>query len=430
MAETEVSLKDMATWLSWPSVLGEFRAEPLAGVGIGYQSYTAPHYQPAVRAADLSAVFRQAIAELVSPFSSVAISISGGLDSAAVLVHLAEMCKASGTELHLLTAELLGDDSSTNIHHIERILDGLGIDAPVHRIGAHGDADRRGQRYFWSPSGPRLDSSPDVNDALVDKAGSLGAQAVFTGAGSDELIGVVRYMLWPLLAQGKLSMFRSYWGDSISVSRQAAVLEALAPVMQMLPRRWRAVAYYAITPDPPVELAAPDLVTGQYRGHIEDWSRAWMNRRLDLQASAHSSWRAMEAWESLDPVCPPIVSSDPMPFLHPFMSKSFVEAVMQTPLESRYNPELSNSYWRQKSIVLDLIGRQHWAHLPTKKQIFSGWMQDNQADTADSISFLVELGLVDQAQLGATQNTMLLHRVAALESWALVARDRGYDFVA
>ncbi|MFI5708988.1 asparagine synthase-related protein [Kribbella sp. NPDC051620] len=427
MVKSAISRQAVATWLSWPSVLGEFHAEPLAGVGIGPEPFQAPPCQPAAQAPDLAAIFRSSVGDLVSPYSSVALSISGGLDSAAVLAHLHEICADKGIQLHLITAELTGDDGATNIHHIDRLLKGVGVDQPVHRIEAH--PEDNGKQYFWSPRGPRLDSSAAVNDAMVDTAIGLGAQAVFTGAGSDELTGVVRYMLGSFLAQRRVDLFRAYWSDTISVSKQAGLMESFAVLARALPRRWRAIAFYAVTEDPPIDLTAPRIVGVPFRSHVEEWSRAWMNRRLRFQAESHKSWSAMEAWESLDPVCPPIISDDPIPFLHPFMNREFVTAVMQTRLSDRYGIHHPNAYWRQKSIVLDLIGKQHWDYLPREKQIFSNWMREDEVKNRQTAPHLVELGVVDAAALAGTDDTMLLHRVAELEAWTAVAVGRGYDFV-
>jgi hypothetical protein len=427
LVQSAISRQAMATWLSWPSVLGEFHAEPLAGPGTGPERFAAPPCQPATPQPDLPVMFRRTVEDLVSPYSSVALSISGGLDSAAVLVHLHEICASKNIELHLITAELTGDDGETNIHHIERLLKGIGIDQPVHRIEAH--PKDNGKQYFWSPRGPRLDSSAAVNDAMVDTAMGLGAPAVFTGAGSDELTGTVRYMLGSFLARGRLDLFRSYWRDTISISKQAALLETLAALAGVLPRRWRAIAYYAVAEDPPVDLTAPSLVGAPLRPYVEEWSRTWMNQRLRFQASSHKSWAAMEAWESLDPVCPPIISDDPIPFLHPYMNREFVTAVMQTRLDARYGMHHPNMYWRQKSIVLDLIGKEYWDYLPVEKQIFSNWMRADEVKTRQAAPRLVELGVIDAAVLAQTDNTMLLHRVAELEAWTAVATERGFDFV-
>ncbi len=417
----------MATWLSWPSVLGEFHAEPLAGPGTGLEPFEAPPCRPAAPQPDLSAMFRRTVEDLVSPYPSVALSISGGLDSAAVLVHLHEICASKNIELHLITAELTGDDGETNIQHIDRLLKGVGIDQPVHRIDAHPEGNDK--QYFWSPRGPRLDSSAAVNDAMVDTAMGLGAQAVFTGAGSDELTCVVRYMLGSFLAGGRFDLFRCYWRDTISISKQAAILESLAVFAGVLPRRWRAIAYYAVAEDPPVDLTAPSLIGAPLRPYVEQWSHAWMSQRLGFQAESHKTWSAMEAWESLDPVCPPIISDDPIPFLHPYMSREFVTAVMQTRLDARYGIHHPNSYWRQKSIVLDLIGKEYWDYLPVEKQIFSNWMRAHEVKNRQAAPQLVELGVVDAAALAHTGDTMLLHRVAELEAWTAIATDRGYNFV-
>jgi asparagine synthetase B (glutamine-hydrolysing) len=422
-----VSCRALATWLSWPSVLGELPAAPLTPG----TSTVSPPETPACRPVDFSdvgAAFRSVINSLLGSYSSIALSVSGGLDSTAVLNELVKKCRERDIKLHLLTADLVGDNAISSAPFVDRIVREMAADIAVHRIVPQAGDERR-EPYFWSPSGPRFDFSPHLNDAMVDKAMSLGAEAIFTGAGADELIGTVRYMLWSLLLRGQLASFKSYWRDSVSVSRQAVLLESLAPLMRVLPYRWRAIGFYGLAQDPPIELSAPDIVSHRHRDVVEEWSREWLSGRIVFQAQNHRSWAAMEAWESLDPINSPIPCNEPISFLHPFMDTSLVRAVMATPLEFRYNPDLPHAYWRQKAIIMNTIERKYWKYLPTEKQTFSSWMRRELSSTAESTTRLADLGIVDKKKLGECQDAMLLHRVETLERWVCSASSRGYRFL-
>ncbi|MFD4610022.1 hypothetical protein ACFWOT_18360 [Streptomyces sp. NPDC058440] len=47
----------------------------------------------------------------------------------------------------------------------------------------------------WSPTGPRLDSLPEVNVAAAERAAELGVQVLPSGDGADELLGAPRFAI-------------------------------------------------------------------------------------------------------------------------------------------------------------------------------------------------------------------------------------------
>jgi tRNA(Ile)-lysidine synthase TilS/MesJ len=149
---------------------------------------------PAVNSSDVGAAFRSVINSLLGSYSSIALSVSGGLDSTAVLNELVKKCRERDVKLHLLTTDLVGDNAVFSAPFVNRIAREMAADVVVHRIVPQTGGERK-EPYLWSPSGPRFDFSPHLNDAMVDEAMSLGAEAIFTGAGAEQLIGTVRYAL-------------------------------------------------------------------------------------------------------------------------------------------------------------------------------------------------------------------------------------------
>lgn len=316
-----------------------------------------------------------------------------------------------------------GDDDSTNLPAVRRIARQLGYSGLVHVVD---DRDTLGDPD-WHIDGPRLDAAPHLNDAISKVARSLGVTKVFTGAGSDEILGATRFLLVRYLTRFRLGDFTAYWRDSIGRTKSAIWREIWPLVWPALPRRLRVQAYYAMLADMVVDFV-PEIVATPFRPAVETWSAEWVQRRVSEQSTRRKSLAELEAWEAVDPIAAPYMGTVEISWCHPFMSKPVVDAIGSIGLVNRYDGSMPTEYWRRKALVLKLFrSKDAPDSLPRSKQTFSGWMSETQRSVGDAET-LADLGIVKDSRISTLGDPMLVHRLSSLEAWCAGAVSKGYSF--
>ena len=422
MCPDTIAAKHLALWLSWPSILGEFGPCPLLGNTAGQPSASLPP-EAGQCVTDLRRPFRAAVQECMADHETVAVSVSGGLDSFAVLIEAARITEADGRTVVATMAEMIDDAGCSNVPVVRRLVAAAGL----HNVQVHVsklDDVPIGQPE-WRPDGPDLDALPLANRRLAEVAAEHGATVMLGGNGADELLGAVRYLFGSLIAAGDRRALRSYWSDSIGMDRRAYKAESLALASRLLPRPWRARLYFVAESPELCQSQVPDIIGRQYYGHVANWSARWIAATVTHHTMHHRSWAEMAAWDAVYPLHV-LTGPGPIPLRHPFLTPSFVTAVQRLPLTRRYNSLLPHAYWRQKAQVFDLLPKYVQEVLPTAKQTFRSELASRFLAEKCDPSCLVAHGLVDRQAWQVTTDALVVNQVNRLETWTREAIRRGY----
>lgn len=413
-----ISAERLSLWLSWPSIVGEFSPGAPWAASVDHPSEE-PWPRPSCSLSNLRAAFRTSVEGCVEQHQTVAVSVSGGIDSLAVLVTAEELVRRQGREVVAVMAEMTDDLGVSNVSVVRDLINGLGLKCKVIVVTAD---ERPSGEPAWDPRGPRLDALPEVNRLLAERAADVGASVLLAGNGADELLGTVRYIFTHLLRSASPSALRSFWRDSVRVDRRALSLEFLGVASRLLPRSWRAATYFASSWPELCEARVPSVVGIEFRQHIKQWTTGWIRQMLEFHR-AHSSWAEMDAWDALYPLHP-LSSPGPIPLRNPFLEEPFFGIATSLPLEKRYEPSFKHAYWRQKSHVIRLCPLEALAYLPTAKQTYGEDLTRRQLNLARDATLLAEYGLVDLDELKRTNDPMLVSRVNATEVWLRHALSR------
>ena len=423
MGSGAVSANQLALWLSWPAILGEFGPSPLLGDPAGPPS-TSNDSDGIRPVADLRRPFSEAVRDSMGDHEHVGVSISGGLDSFAVLIEAARIAAEDGRRVIAVMAEMTDDAGNSNVPVVRRLL----ATSSLRNIELHitGLADCPAGEPDWHLEGPNLDALPSVNRSLMEKARDNGATVVMGGNGADELLGTVRYMFGAFTINRDWPALRCYWSDTVGNNRQALLTESLALATRLLPRAWRSRLYFAAEWPELSALKAPEIISTRHRKRVAAWSAQWITETLATLTTRHRSWAQMAAWEAVVPLHI-LPGPGPIPLRHPFLTPDFVATAQQLPLTRRYDPTLPHPYWRQKAAVIALIPKATRSALPVAKQTFRNDLASRFMAIKSDAANLISCGVIEEKAWATTSDVSLVNRVNALEAWIRGALQRGYS---
>lgn len=418
-----VSAHSIALWMSWPSVLGEFCPVSLADSAVDC-SPAAPWPEGDPRVIDVREPFREAVRSGMAAHETVAVSVSGGLDSLAVLVEAARIAAADGRRVLAAVTDLTDDSGRSSVPVARRLIDAAGLhDIALHVCAAD---ERPTGQPIWRPQGPDFDALPLINRRLAERVAEAGATVVLGGNGADEVLGAVRYLLGGFVRAGQWPAARSYWSDSVGTHREAYTAEAVAAFSPLLPRRGRAFLYTALEwPELCTQPEAPAILAGHLRDRVSAWSRAWIKDLVRFHTTHHRSWAQAAAWDAVYPLTV-LEGAGPIPLSHPFLAPEFLEAVRRLPIARRYDPMLPHAYWRQKAQVIALLPASIRGALPTAKATFRSALAQRYAAEKTVGATLIGAGILCERRWRTEQDPLLVSRVNALERWTQQAVALGY----
>jgi asparagine synthetase B (glutamine-hydrolysing) len=371
---------------------------------------------------DIVAQFQQSILACVGNASTIAVSLSGGLDSTAVLYHTSKVCQ--GRRLLAITSDLQDDCGVSCATIAQQLVEDLSISCELHIVESTPEAYSQFPEATWNANGPRNDAMPRLNRAIADIAATSGAEVLLTGSGADELLGAVRYLLSHLIRARHWHDVASYLCDIFQGGGMRRVeTELLALSASLLPARLASQFYWATNWPELCLFQAPSPVTEKFQSVIEEWSKAWTRDILTLHTERHRSWAVADAWDALFPLdlLPPAgLISERDPFLHP----TFARYAMALPLEDRYSAALGAAYHRRKALVLRLYPENMQRVLPGTKQLFSQSFDTYQKRLL-SAEHCVKYGLIDEDRLKQCSDPAMLGMVQALEQWIIGAKKAG-----
>jgi asparagine synthase (glutamine-hydrolysing) len=354
---------------------------------------------------------------------TVAVSVSGGLDSLAVLLAVACIADLDGRKVIATMAEMTDDAGASNVPVVQRLMAAAGLHHITLLVTSLDDLPANPPD--WRLSGPDLDALPLANRRLAEVAADHGATVMLGGNGADEVLGAVRYLFGSYIASGDWRALRSYWRDSIGVDRQAVRLESLGLAARLLPGAWRASMYFAFEWPELCRAPVPDIIGSDYRKHVADWSAQWVAETIGYHATYHRLWASMAAWDAVFPLHI-LTGPGPIPLRHPFLTPDFIAAVWQLPLSQRYDPQLPLPYWRQKAQVISLLPEFLRSVLPTAKQTFRSELSSRFLAAKRDPSCLIAHHVVEKQAWEATTDPLLVNQVNRLEAWLCEAIQRGH----
>ncbi|MGH2770146.1 MAG: asparagine synthase-related protein [Actinomycetota bacterium] len=171
--------------MAWPSVIGEF-GPACPWTGASRADPPSPWPSPDPSLTHLLDAFEASVVECAADQNVLAVAVSGGLDSLAVLVAADEFCRRNTRRLIALNVDLVDDRGLSTGALVRRQIAHLGLRCQVEVLSG---SARPACDALWHSAGPRLDALPRLNRLLSDQAARRGADVLLTGEGADELLG-------------------------------------------------------------------------------------------------------------------------------------------------------------------------------------------------------------------------------------------------
>lgn len=423
MSIERISKRKLALWFAWPAMAGEFGpTHPFVDGRDMVLESPWPHPDHSVY--DLREEFSRSIRRAIGDSEGIAVEVSGGLDSLAVLT---AVLKEAGADRRVMavTIDMTDDRGRSNVPIVQRLIGALGhncelLTAPLSQV-PDGEPE-------WQPEGPRLEALPEANRVTVEIAHAAGAEVILTGDGADELFGSTQFLTPDILRSGRLPRLLDYWRDHPGEHHRAAKLESMAVMAKFMNRRRRSMAYLACSWPDLCRRASHGFLTDDYRALADEWTTSWVRTLVDLHERYHSSFAVMEAWSGLFPH-QRLRTAGLLRKEDPFLDDEFVRRAIRLPLSRRYDPGHPHSYWRGKSQVIKLLPEGLLPFLPTGKQIFSKAILGRIGSQEVEPVNLIDAGLIRRKFDSSELDPIITARIIEVEQWLTGALERGYELV-
>ena len=178
-------VRKLALYLAQPALYGEFRpVSPWEGWRLEREI---PAAVPSTRA-QLREMFDVTVERLIEGHKVVAVRVSGGIDSCAVLSAVKRTTSPRAKVVAIVT-EATSDQGARVSRQAARVINAVFPSADVVVIpeGAEGAVE-------WSPIGPNLEAAPSRNAAALEAAIGARATLVLSGDGADELLATPAFL--------------------------------------------------------------------------------------------------------------------------------------------------------------------------------------------------------------------------------------------
>lgn len=421
-------LTSLALYLSPAVVYGDFRPT-VPWAGAQRQSAEIPLQGCGAVAGDggygLRDAFLASVERLLHGRERVAIALSGGLDSAAILAAVSEVAPDRLETGVAVTVDLLSDAGRSAAAEARGLIAAC---APECRhVVTAADGDPAALR--WDPLGPTLNAASSAHVALCQAAQRHGADLLLVGDGADELLGTPKFLLRDLLGQGRWRALARYLGDvrCLAPGRRALASELFALLAQgLLPRRLGRRLYFALTwTDLLAEPEVPRILAPDYRQIVADWTRDWLARQLAEHPVDAGSWAAADRYDSLFPH-DVIADGSAIPEASPFLSDPFAGRAWSLAAADLFSEGLPTPYQRRKARVVDLIRPDLREHLPAEKATYTTYFRQQARTGRIDLARGCALGLFVPGEVDALHERPEVQRLCcAIEAWIRGAEARG-----
>lgn len=404
----------MARLFTSPGLCGEFTPSSFfTGVDLVW-----PGVEPVPVEVPLRSVFADAITELCGDAPTVGVSLSGGLDSMAVLVHV--LALHPRRQVIAFVADLVDDTGLRVVLLVNRLLAGLDLADRVAVVAV--DPACCSIMPPWSPYGPRLDALPAVNATVAQLADERGVAVLLSGDGADELLAAPRFATMSVLRRFGFSGARRYLTD-MTASGPGLAGELAAMASLGLPAALRIRLYWAAN-WPEWSPPAVSTVLAQSRRHAAGaWARTWVECALRSHLAAGHSWAEADAVDAWWPRTyqPPAGS---VPEASPFLHGDVVAAALALPLAARYDPTGPSVYHRVKAQVVELFPPHMRRLLPDRKRTYRRALRASVSGPC-ATPIAANVGLLDPDAITRETDTATRMMVLAVEAWLAGAQVAG-----
>jgi hypothetical protein len=399
-----INLADVARLFTGVGLTGEFLPGSL------WHDVTLVWPPPVARPTDasLTEVFAGVVQDLCADAETIGISLSGGLDSLAVLVHVSRLRPAR--RIIAFVADLEDDGGERAAQAVAKLLADLNLNVELVVI----DPAQATATPAWSPTGPRFDALPKVNATVAELAAERGVKVLLSGNGADELVAAPSFATAEVGRRWGLRGVRRYMNDLAS-TRQGRWGELAAVLARVLPAGLSSRAYWAANWP---ELCRPSVspcLAEPYHEAALAWADEWVRTQIAGHATARRSWTAADIIDTFWPrgLIPPAGAvPEASPFLHP----DFVAAAVAVPVAQRYDPRSAAAYHRIKTQVVQVYPAELRPALPTAKRYYTRAL-GAAASTARIAPAATVAGLLDPDAVAVNRDTMTGLTVAAVETW-------------
>jgi hypothetical protein len=368
---------------------------------------------------ELPGRFQEAVERQCGDAGTVAVSLSGGMDSLAVLAGLARSRAARDRKLIAVVSADRADNGLSPAVVARQQVEALQVDCPVHEIGtdlpSFGEPD-------WSPSGPRFYSTPREHRGIAQTALEAGADVLLTGYGADQLLRSPAGQLPRLLSQGRLGAAARYARDAADGER--GLLADLLAVSDLGSPR-RAALFLSLCVLPGYQrCAGPDLLADQYRPAVGRWFAEFLGAQADHHR--RQGWSAARAL-LFEAVYPHDLSpaATELRERSPFCDPGFARWAWALPASCRYGPAPRSGYLRDKHLICGLIPPRLWPLLPRRSMRGVRSLRAYWSRWERRPDLLIEHGLLREDWRSRVRHLFDLQMVDACEHWLRCALDRG-----
>lgn len=384
-----VKLAGLARLFAEPVLFGEFAPSSYwSGVDLVW-----PAPKPLeLDGTTLQDVFASTVAQLCEPTETVAVSLSGGLDSLAVLWRVLQLRPIRRVLAY--TVDLVDDTGQHAENVVRRLLADLGISQRVSLVVV--DPRSCKMQPTWSPTGPRLDALPSINATIAQQASEAGAGILLSGNGADELLSVPRYATTDIVQLHGWRAASRYVRDLRA--GQGILGECAALSARAVSKTMRARSYWAVNWPSWCDPKVSAVLAAHWHTHAADWARRWVDKTIAEHALNGRSWAEADAYDSWWPKAfiPP---TGPIPEASPFGHVDVVRAALALPLAERYDPHGVSAYLRVKGQVVHLFPNRVRHLLPTRKRYYRNALAASTSQPL-AVPMAVSIGLLDEKEVG------------------------------
>lgn len=366
----------------------------------------------------LREVFADTVAELCADAPTVGVSLSGGLDSLAVLVHV--LALRPRRRVVAFVADLMDDNGDQTADVVQQLLAVLGMADRVELVAV--DPADCHTPPSWSAYGPRPDALPLVNATVARLAEQAGVEVLLSGDGADELLAAPRYATGQLYRQAGFRSARRYLGD-VARTGPGVLGECAAVLADRLPAAARMRMYWGASWPEWTTPAVSPVLAAAWREEARDWAVRWVEATVRGHIAERRSWAEADAADAWWPRTfrPPVGS---VREVSPFVHEEFVAAALALPLTARYDPRGVTIYHRMKGRVLGLFPPGCRARLPTRKRTYRAALAAAYAGACVA-PVAVAIGLLDPDALAGRIDIATRMMVGCAEAWLAGAAEAG-----
>ena len=294
--------------------------------------------------------FDQAVKKTIGDANTVAVTLSGGMDSAAVLAAAKRICSKDGRRLIAICLNSPDDQGNRPAKAAAKIMCALGISEPLIVVEPN---PNRWPEPAWNRPGPRCDSEPRYHFAIAASVAEAGAEVLLHGNGADELLTSPAFLAPTLLRQYGIKTARQYLQD-----RSYNELEQLLAVCCGMKGRRVANLYWALRWPNRAHGRGTTVLSAKARQAANVWTDAYKSESLRVAIELKATWAQASALHALFPR-DLLAPATELPEKFPFLEPDFVRYAYHIKLDRRHRCAWESGYLNSKALVMDLIPNLH-----------------------------------------------------------------------